>query len=158
MPAPFLASGSDGPLASSSVGVVIAIVVVVLVVVVGGALIWRRRRPDLPDEHDRPVVHEPAPMTGLETALDGVMDRAGRPLREHLDAEAPSVDELRLPDDTGPLLRRALDRLEGTESGTDTGTDTSTTTDPADSGAGDEPTAEPGDGSTERRDDTEPTG
>jgi hypothetical protein len=52
------------------------------------------------------------PMTGLESALDQVMDRSGTKMRQKLEAEAPVVDELRQPDDTGPLLRRALDRVE----------------------------------------------
>ena len=53
-----------------------------------------------------------APMIGLESALSQVTDRSGRPLREHIDAEQRHVDELRVPDDTGPLLRRALDHVE----------------------------------------------
>ncbi|MFW2333227.1 MAG: hypothetical protein ACN4IE_05500, partial [Ilumatobacter sp.] len=51
-------------------------------------------------------------MTGLEAALAQVIDREGRPIGERIDAEAPLVDELRVPDDTGPVLRRALDRVE----------------------------------------------
>lgn len=57
-----------------------------------------------------PPVDEP--MTGLESALAQVSDRSGRPLREHIDAEQQHVDQLRVPDDTGPLLRRALDHIE----------------------------------------------
>jgi hypothetical protein len=54
-------------------------------------------------------------MTGLESALEAVTDRSGRPIREHLDAETTHVDELRVPDDTGPLLRRALDHVSGAD-------------------------------------------
>ncbi len=35
-------------------------------------------------------------------------------MAQRLDQEAPTVDELRVPDDTGPLLRRVLDSLETT--------------------------------------------
>jgi len=51
-------------------------------------------------------------MTGLEAALAQVTDRDGRPIGERIDAESELVDDLRAPDDTGPLLRRALDRVE----------------------------------------------
>jgi hypothetical protein len=51
-------------------------------------------------------------MTGLEAALAEVTDRDGRPIGERIEAEAEIVDDLRVPDDTGPLLRRALDRVE----------------------------------------------
>ena len=51
-------------------------------------------------------------MTGLESALDQVTDRTGTKLRQKLEAEAAVVDDLRVADDTGPLLRRALDRVE----------------------------------------------
>ena len=51
------------------------------------------------------------PMVGLESALSRVTDRSGRPIREHIDAEQQHVDDLRVPDDTGPLLRRALDHV-----------------------------------------------
>jgi hypothetical protein len=50
-------------------------------------------------------------MTGLESALERVTDRTGRPIRERIDAEARHVDDLRVSDDTGPLLRRALDHV-----------------------------------------------
>lgn len=55
------------------------------------------------------------PMTGLESALSQVTDRSGRPIKEHLDAETGHVDELRVVDDTGPLLRRALDHVSNAE-------------------------------------------
>lgn len=51
------------------------------------------------------------PMTGLESALAQVTGRDGRPIGERIEAEAGHVEELRVPDDTGPLLRRALDHV-----------------------------------------------
>ena len=54
-------------------------------------------------------------MTGLESALAEVTDRDGRPIGERIDAETQHVDDLRIPDDTGPLLRRALDHVEHPE-------------------------------------------
>lgn len=58
-----------------------------------------------------PSVPVPPPMTDLEAALDQVADRSGKTLRDKLEAESAVVDDLRVPDDTGPLLRRALDRV-----------------------------------------------
>lgn len=50
-------------------------------------------------------------MTGLEDALASVTDRSGTSMRDRLDAESAHVDPLRVSDDTGPLLRRALDHV-----------------------------------------------
>lgn len=91
--------------------------VVVLAVVVAAVVLLRRRSGGGGREETTAVSapaerHEPAPMTGLEAALAQVTDRDGRPIGEHIDAEAPRVDDLRVPDDTGPVLRRALDRVE----------------------------------------------
>ncbi len=94
------------------VGAVIIAVVVAIVLLV---LVPRRRTKVGADTPTTPAVDAPpveAPMTGLEAALSQVTDRSGRPLREHIDAEQQHVDELRVPDDTGPLLRRALDHVE----------------------------------------------
>lgn len=98
------------------------IAVVALILLVGLVVVALRRRSSDgaalsepsdgatdPSPAQRP---EPEPMTGLESALAQVTDRDGRSLREHLDAETGHVDELRVPDDTGPLLRRALDHVE----------------------------------------------
>jgi len=87
-----------------------ALVAIVVVVVV---LIRRRSGGSAPSADAPPSsgVHD-EPMTGLEAALAQVTDRQGRPIGEAIDAEAEVVDELRVPDDTGPLLRRALDRVE----------------------------------------------
>jgi len=51
-------------------------------------------------------------MTGLEDALAQVTDRSGTTLRDRLDAESDHVEQLRVTDDTGPLLRRALDHVD----------------------------------------------
>lgn len=56
---------------------------------------------------------EPEPMTGLESALAQATDSEGRPIKDRLDSE--HIDDLRVPDDTGPLLRRALDHVEHDE-------------------------------------------
>lgn len=91
--------------------------VIGLVVVIAGALgaVALRRR-STSTSQPAPVVTAPppvdAPMVGLESALSQVTDRSGRPLREYIDAEQQHVDDLRVPDDTGPLLRRALDHVE----------------------------------------------
>lgn len=97
----------------SSVVWVIGVVVVIVAAFVGIVL---RRRSTAPAAVVPVVGVGPVPvdepMTGLESALSRVTDRSGRPLREHIDAEQPHVDELRVPDDTGPLLRRVLDHIE----------------------------------------------
>ena len=90
------------------------IVVVVVVVVVVAVLILRRRSTTVAHEAPsptRPPAPPAAPMTDLESALAKVTDRDGRPIRERIDAESVHVDPLRDPDDTGPLLRRALDSV-----------------------------------------------
>jgi hypothetical protein len=93
-------------------GVVVTVAAVVAIVPA------RRRRSTGPSvepaaDHPRPSAPRGAPpMSGLESALARVTDRDGRPIGERLDAEAGHVDDLRVPDDTGPLLRRALDHVE----------------------------------------------
>ena len=95
------------------IGVAVLTVVVALVVLVVLAL---RRRSSVgattADTTDAAPPPAAVPMTGLESALAQVTDRTGRPIREHIDAETQHVDDLRVPDDTGPLLRRALDHVE----------------------------------------------
>ena len=91
-------------------------VVIVVAIVVGAVLVRRRRSSgDTPGATDTsttaPSASE-APMTGLEAALAKATARDGRSISEHIDAETQHVDELRVPDDTGPLLRRALDHVE----------------------------------------------
>ena len=57
---------------------------------------------------------DPTPMTGLEVALDQVTDRAGRNMRDKIETDT-AIDDLIVPDDTGPILRRALDNVEQPE-------------------------------------------
>lgn len=97
--------------------VLIALIVIVIIAIgVVVLMVIRRRKSPLPAAP--PIANEsapsrpaPAPMTDLEAALANVTDRSGRPLQEHIDAESGHVDELRVPNDTGPLLRRALDSV-----------------------------------------------
>lgn len=100
-----------------AVQVLILILIVIVLVVAIGAVVAMRRRPSTPDRPPvepaatTPAAPEPAPMSDLESALSKVTDSAGRPIKDHIDAETDHVDELRVADDTGPLLRRALDHV-----------------------------------------------
>ena len=102
---------------SSITGIVVLIIVAAVIAVVVLATIRRRSRPDAaadprpePDgARPAPSPPESAPMTGLESALAEATDREGRPIRDRLESE--HIDDLRVPDDTGPLLRRALDHI-----------------------------------------------
>lgn len=67
---------------------------------------------ELESNRNRSTIAPAAPMTGLESALDQAMDRSGRKMRDKIEAEAEIVDGLKSSDDTGPILRRALDRVE----------------------------------------------
>lgn len=101
----------------SGVVYVIVLAVVVVVALVAFAFVRRRAATAKPGALEPPQgeparAQAAAPMTGLESALAQVTDREGRPIGERIDAEAEAVDELRIPDDTGPVLRRALDRVE----------------------------------------------
>ncbi len=117
-------------------GTAIIIVSVALIVVVGAvAFIATRRRSDgdaIPTPPAPPVKVRPPdePMTGLESALAQVTDRDGKPIRERIDAEAGHVDQLRVPDDTGPLLRRALDHVAPGDVAADPPTESSEGADP----------------------------
>lgn len=102
--------------------VILAAVIIAVVAALAVLLTRRRQAPEPPApsaDASRSSIAPPAPMTGLESALDQVTDRSGRKLRDKLEDEAAIVDDLRIPDDTGPLLRRALDRVEqpGEQSG-----------------------------------------
>ena len=95
------------------------IVVIVAVVVVVGWLLWARSRraaapksPPTPERVSR--VTDTAPMTGLEVALDQVTDSSGRKMRDNIEA-GTAIDDLIVPEDTGPILRRALDNVEHPE-------------------------------------------
>ena len=92
----------------------IAIVVVLVVVAVVAWALWRRSRKQVPVavEPARPSrVTDPTPMRGLEGALDQVTDRSGKNMREKIEG-GTAIDDLRVPNDTGPILRRALDNVE----------------------------------------------
>jgi hypothetical protein len=99
------------------VTILIPILIVIAVLVLVGVVLAMRRRPVKPytaaplEPPPGPSVPEPPPMIDLESALAKVTDRSGRPIRDRIDAEAGIVDGLRVPDDTGPLLRRALDNV-----------------------------------------------
>lgn len=99
-------------------GPAIAVVIAVIVIVIAGTAVLVTRKPRVPAtpaadaDRSRSTIAPPAPMTGLESALDEITDRTGTKLRQKLEAEAAVVDDLRVADDTGPLLRRALDRVE----------------------------------------------
>lgn len=105
--------------------VVWVIGVVVLVVIAAFAVIVLRRRSVMQARATAAAAGaasaapDDPPMTGLESALAQITDREGRPIREHIDAETQHVDDLRVPDDTGPLLRRALDHVEQHDVGHD---------------------------------------
>lgn len=95
--------------------VVLAVVIIAIVAALVVLLTRRKPAPEAPPlaaDPSRSSIAPPTPMTGLESALDQVTDRSGRKLRDKLEDEAAIVDDLRIPDDTGPLLRRALDRVE----------------------------------------------
>jgi hypothetical protein len=95
---------------------VVAIVAVIVIVAVGGWALWRRAqaKPASPEPPRPTRVADPAPMTGLEAALDQATDRSGRKMREKIEG-ATAIDDLRVPEDTGPILRRALDQVEHAE-------------------------------------------
>ena len=101
----------------AAVGPWIAILVIVVVVLAAAAVVVvRRRRPSEsaapePATAARAATPISSPMTDLESALAKVTDRDGRPIKERIDAESVHVDPLRDPEDTGPLLRRALDSV-----------------------------------------------
>ena len=97
------------------------IVVVVIVAVIGvvGGVLWSRSRKSAasaPDPTPERVsrVTDATPMTGLEVALDQATDRSGKNMREKIETDT-AIDDLIVPDDTGPMLRRALDSVEHPE-------------------------------------------
>ncbi len=105
-------------MATTLTSVVWVIGLVLVVAVVIGVVVFVMRRRSSNDAPTPPASAAPAAdtgetaMTGLEAALAQVTGRDGRPIAEHIDAESQHVDDLRVPDDTGPLLRRALDHVE----------------------------------------------
>ena len=94
-------------------GYAVAIVAVVVVAAILGWVLWRRRtaHPVAPEPQRVTRVADAAPMTGLEAALDQATDRSGRKMREKIEG-ATAIEDLRVPEDTGPILRRALDQVE----------------------------------------------
>lgn len=101
---------------SPVVYIVLAVLVAVALAAAAVAIGRRRGRADAGSTTDAPAAvrdeRVDEPMTGLESALAKVTGRDGRPIGEKIDAEAQHVDDLRVADDTGPLLRRALDHVE----------------------------------------------
>ena len=100
--------------------VVVVVVIVLVAAVVAFALVGRRSGSPAddvavpaapPPEPERTARPDPEPMRGLEDALNRATDRSGATMAQRLDAEADKVEGLRERDDTGPLLRRALDRV-----------------------------------------------
>jgi flagellar basal body-associated protein FliL len=94
--------------------IIIVVAVVLVVAVVGGAVSTKQRSTRAADGSPatkRAPRPEPPPMRGLEDALNQVTDRSGTTMAARLDAEGAHVDDLRDVDDTGPLLRRALDHV-----------------------------------------------
>ncbi len=100
-------------------GWIVAVVIVAVFVVVAWAL-WSRSRktPEAGSAAPPPQrvsrVTDPTPMTGLEVALDQVTDRTGRNMRDKIET-GTAIADLIVPDDTGPLLRRARDNVEQNE-------------------------------------------
>jgi hypothetical protein len=95
------------------VGYVVAAAIAVVVVVI---VVWALRRRSrvssaAPAPEPPKRIVDAAPMEGLETALDQVTDRTGRNMRERIETTT-AIDDLRVPEDTGPILRRALDHVE----------------------------------------------
>ena len=96
------------------------VVVVVAVLAFAAWALWSRSRkppaaaPAAPAPERVSRVTDPTPMTGLEVALDQVTDRSGRNMRDKIET-GTAIDDLIVPDDTGPLLRRALDHVEQPE-------------------------------------------
>ena len=95
-------------------GWIVVVVIVAVVLVVGGMLLSKAHAkpappPAAPERVSR--VTDAAPMTGLEVALDQVTDRTGRNMRDKIET-GTAIDDLIVPEDTGPILRRALDNVE----------------------------------------------
>jgi hypothetical protein len=102
------------------------LIVVALVALIGAVLVMRRKSAATNDGQEpaagatstpTPAAPGPEPMSDLESALAQVTDSTGRPIQDRIDAETDHVDELRVPDDTGPLLRRALDHVAKPDTG-----------------------------------------
>ena len=90
--------------------VIVVLVAVVVLALVAGVLVTRLRRPVAEPPVRRSTITAAAPFTGLESALDQVTGD-GRKLRDKIEGET-AIDDLRVVDDSGPILRRALDHVE----------------------------------------------
>lgn len=92
------------------------VIVIVVALALVGAVVAARRRSRSADPIaatvEPPRGPEPEPMTGLESALAAVTDRAGRPMSVQLDDDSTGADDLRPRNEDGPLLRRALDQVQ----------------------------------------------
>ena len=99
-------------------GWIIVVVIVAVAGVVGWVLWSRSRKARAAAAQTEPArasrVTDATPMTGLEVALDQVTDRSGRNMRDKIES-GTAIDDLIVPDDTGPILRRALDNVEHAE-------------------------------------------
>jgi hypothetical protein len=91
--------------------VIVVLVAVVMLATVAGVLVTRLRQPVAEPPLRRSTITAAAPFTGLESALDQVTGRDGRKLRDKIEGET-AIDDLRVVDDSGPILRRALDHVE----------------------------------------------
>ena len=92
--------------------VIVVVLVVILVAAIVVALVKRQKPPSAvaAEPIQRSTIAATAPLTGLESALDQATDRQGRTLRDKVSETA--IDDLRVVDDSGPILRRALDHAE----------------------------------------------
>lgn len=106
--------------------VYLVVVMVLWVVAIAAAIVIRRRSrtatPKATNADSPPDRPAAPPMTDLESALAKVTDRDGKTIRDRIDAESQHVDDLRVPDDTGPLLRRALDSVQPGDAAGESGT------------------------------------
>ena len=103
-------------------GVVLVIVAVVVVIVVVRSRSTRvsKAPTPAPDESLAPVHALDDALRTVESLTDATgsslldqVDRNGRSIRDRLASGEAHLDSLRQPDDTGPLLRRVLDEVAG---------------------------------------------
>ncbi len=103
-------------------GVVLVIVAVVVVIAVVRSRSTRASKAPAPapDESLGPVHALDDALRTVESLTDATgsslldqVDRDGRSIRDRLASGEAHLDSLRQPDDTGPLLRRVLDEVAG---------------------------------------------
>jgi hypothetical protein len=90
--------------------VIVVLVAVVALATLGAVVVTRLRQPIAEAPMRRSTITAAAPFTGLESALDSATGRDGRKLRDKIEGET-AIDDLRVVDDSGPILRRALDHV-----------------------------------------------